>query len=89
MDRGMYLKELIKKKHTNVRELAKNAGIPATTLYSIIDRGSGIRYDTAIALGNVLGVPPETLCDRKFLSIKTESFKGKLIDMGIVSRVEL
>ncbi len=37
-----------------VKELAKKAGIGSTTIYSIIQRDTSIRFDTALRISNIL-----------------------------------
>ena len=47
MGDGSKLKEYLDVKGTNVRRIAKATGISATTLYSIIQKDSNIRFDYA------------------------------------------
>lgn len=56
MGDGKKLKEYVKSKGTNVRRIAKATGIPATTLYSIIQKDSNIRIEYALPLASALGV---------------------------------
>ncbi len=62
MGDGKKLKELIERKRTNVRRIAKATGIPATTLYSIIQKDSGIRLDMALKLAVELGIDVNEIC---------------------------
>jgi len=62
MGDGKKLKELIERKRTNVRRIAKATGIPATTLYSIIQKDSGIRLDLALKLANELETEVNEIC---------------------------
>ena len=48
MGDGKKLKEILDSKNTNVRQIAKATGISATTLYSIIQKDSSIRFDFAL-----------------------------------------
>ena len=48
MGDGKKLKEILDSKNTNVRQIAKATGISATTLYSIIQKDSNIRFDFAL-----------------------------------------
>ena len=48
MGDGKNLKKYLDEKGTNVRKIAKATGISATTLYSIIQKDSNIRFDFAI-----------------------------------------
>lgn len=62
MGDGKKLKECLKNKGTNVRRIAKAAGIPATTLYSIIQKDSNIRIEYALLLASALGVDIHEIC---------------------------
>ena len=62
MGDGKNLQESIKSKGTNVRRVAKAAGIPATTLYSIIQKDSSIRLDLALKLANELDIDVNEIC---------------------------
>lgn len=50
------LKEILDSKCTNVRQIAKATRISATTLYSIIQKNSNIRFDFALRLANELEI---------------------------------
>ena len=50
MGDGKNLKKYLDEKGTNVRKIAKATGISATTLYSIIQKDSNIRFDFALRL---------------------------------------
>ena len=52
MGDGKNLKKYLDEKSTNVRKIAKATGISATTLYSIIQKDSNIRFDFALRLAN-------------------------------------
>ncbi len=52
MGDGKNLKKYLDEKGTNVRKIAKATGISATTLYSIIQKDSNIRFDFALRLAN-------------------------------------
>ena len=56
MGDGKKLKEILDSKNTNVRQIAKATGISATTLYSIIQKDSNIRFDFALRLANELEI---------------------------------
>lgn len=53
---GKKLKEILDSKCTNVRQIAKATRISATTLYSIIQKNSNIRFDFALRLANKLEI---------------------------------
>lgn len=56
MGDGKNLKKYLDEKGTNVRKIAKATGISATTLYSIIQKDSNIRFDFALRLANELQI---------------------------------
>lgn len=62
MGDGVKLKEYLDKKGTNVRKIAKATGISATTLYSIIQKDSNIRFDYALRLANELEIDVNEIC---------------------------
>lgn len=62
MGDGKKLKEILDSKGTNVRQIAKSTGISATTLYSIIQKDSNIRFDFALRLANVLETDVNEIC---------------------------
>ena len=62
MGDGKKLKEILDSKGTNVRQIAKATGISATTLYSIIQKDSNIRFDFALRLANELEIDVNDIC---------------------------
>lgn len=62
MGDGKKLKEIIKEKDVNVRQLSVRTGIPATTLYSAIQRDQKIRLDYALRIANCLEINPTVIC---------------------------
>lgn len=62
MGDGANLKRILKENNTNVRKVAIATGICPTTLYSIIQKDSRIRLDTAILLADELGIEVEEIC---------------------------
>ena len=63
MGYGKKLKELLDERNMTVKQLARACGMAPTTLYSIINRDTNIRFDSALRIANVLQVPIETICD--------------------------
>ena len=55
-------KEILDSKGTNVRQIAKATGISATTLYSIIQKDSNIRFDFALRLANEFEIDVNEIC---------------------------
>lgn len=53
---GKKLKEILDSKGTNIRQIAKATRISATTLYSIIQKNSNIRFNFALRLANELEI---------------------------------
>lgn len=62
MGDGINLKEALESKGTNVRKIAKATGISPTTLYSIIQKDSKIRFDFALRLANELEIDVNKIC---------------------------
>lgn len=62
MGDGKKLKKILDSKGTNVRQIAKATGISATTLYSIIQKDSNIRFDFALRLANELDIDVNEIC---------------------------
>lgn len=62
MGDGKRLKEIIDAKGTNVRKVAKASGISGSTLYSIIQKDTNIRFDYALRLANELDIDVNEIC---------------------------
>lgn len=62
MGDGKKLKEHIDNKGTDVRKIAKETGISATTLYTIIQKDTNIRFDFALRLANALEIDVNEIC---------------------------
>ena len=63
MGYGKKLKEILNEKNMTVKELAQKCDMAPTTLYSIINKDTNIRFDFALRIANVLDIPIETICD--------------------------
>lgn len=62
MGDGSNLKRILDKKEISVRKLAKSTGISSTTLYSIIQKDTDIRFDNALRIANALGIDVSEIC---------------------------
>lgn len=62
MGDGARLKELVDEHNTNIRKLAKATGISPTTLYTIVQRDSNIRFDYALRIANELEIDVNEIC---------------------------
>ena len=62
MGYGKNLKKMLDEKGMTVKELAKKAGIAPTTLYSIIQRDTAVRFDTALKISHILNIPINSIC---------------------------
>ena len=72
MGYGQNLKEILDRKGMTVKELALKAKIAPTTLYSIIQRDTAIRFDTALRIANILDIPIDSICkDNPYDDIET------------------
>ena len=56
MGDGRRLKELLDERNMSVRSVAKQAGISPTTLYTIVQNDTAIRFDFALRIANVLDI---------------------------------
>ena len=73
MGDGKKLKEHIDNKGTNVRKISKETGISATTLYTIIQKDTNIRFDFALRLANALEIDVNEICSASpFSGVITE-----------------
>ena len=60
---GSKLTKLMKEQDTNANELASKAGVPPTTIYSLIRRDSNrVDIDSLIKIARALGVTAEYFC---------------------------
>lgn len=62
MGNGKRLKEILDEKGKSVRWLAKESTISPTTLYTIIQNDSSIRYDFALKIAYALDIEPSEIC---------------------------
>ena len=71
MGDGLKLKKFLDEKGTNVRQIAKQTGISPTTLYSIIQKDSNLRFDWALRIANILEIEVDEICE-------ANPFSGKI-----------
>ena len=62
------LQQVLKEKKMSTRKLSQISGITPTTLYSIISKGSKIRYDYALKISSILEIPISEICEDYELS---------------------
>ena len=62
MGYGQNLKNILDERKISVAELARLTKVSATTLYSIIQRDSAVRFDTALRIANVLDIDINEIC---------------------------
>lgn len=62
MSDGARLKKILEEKGTNVRQISKKTGISPSTLYSIIQKDTHIRFDNALRIANVLDIDVSEIC---------------------------
>lgn len=62
MGDGQNLKRILDEKGMNIRKISRITGITASTLYSIVNRDSNLRYDWALRIANILDIEPEEIC---------------------------
>ena len=64
---GSKLTKLMKEQDTNANELASKAGVPPTTIYSLIRRDSNrVDIDSLIKIARALGVTAEYFCNEEY-----------------------
>ncbi len=80
MGDGKKLKEILDKKGTNVRRISKETSISPTTLYTIIQKDTNIRYDFGLRLANALEIDVDEICSSSPFSkdISTKDFYPEL-----------
>lgn len=85
---GAKLTQLMKELGTNTNELAKKAGVPAATIYSLIRRdASKVDIDSLIKIARTLGVSADYFCSDDIIietSNRTSSLsanENRLIDI--------
>lgn len=64
MGDGRRLKEILDERNMSVRSVAKQAGISPTTLYTIIQNDTAIRFDFALRIANVLDIETSKICSK-------------------------
>ncbi len=62
MGYGQNLKKILDEKNMSVAELSRISKISATTLYSIIQRDSAVRFDAALRISNILDIDINLIC---------------------------
>lgn len=76
------LTELMKKHNTNANELAYQAGIPASTIYSLIRRDSSrVDIDSLIKIAKALNVTADYLLDTGFETSKSPELPPGLLQI--------
>lgn len=79
MGDGKRLKEILDRKEKSVRWLAKETTISPTTLYSIIQKDTGIRYDFALCISNVLDIEVADICSDSGMQNEDWSNEDKIV----------
>ena len=62
MSDSQNLKRILKSKNIKIKDLGRMTQISPTTLYSIIDRDSNIRYDIALKIAKAISIEPKEIC---------------------------
>ena len=79
MGDGQKLKEILYKQGKSVRWVAKETTISPTTLYSIIQKDTSIRFDFALRIANVLGIEVSEICSDASLQQEDWSDKERIV----------
>ena len=64
MGDGRRLKEILDERNMSVRSIATQAGISPTTLYTIVQNDTAIRFDFALRIANVLDIETSEICSK-------------------------
>ena len=64
MGDGRRLKEILDERNMSVRSVAKQADISPTTLYTIVQNDTAIRFDFALRIANVLDIETSEICSK-------------------------
>ena len=62
MGDGKKIKDILDSKGIKISTLAKHTGIPATTIYTLVQRDSNLRFDYALRIANELDIEPSEIC---------------------------
>ena len=74
MGDGKKLKDILDEQKKSVRWLAKVTTISPTTLYSIIQKDTSIRFDFALRISNALNVEVSDICSDSALKAENWSY---------------
>ena len=74
MGYGLNLKNALDEREMTSKDLALKIKVAPSTIYSIIQRDSSVRYDTALKIANLLDIPIGLICkDNPYDDIETLS----------------
>lgn len=79
MGDGQRLKEILNKQNKSVRWIAKETSISPTTLYSIIQKDTSIRFDFALRIANVLDIEVSEICSDSSLTNEDWTNNDKIV----------
>lgn len=60
---------ILKEKNVCIKKMAREAGLPPTTVYSILRRDGDIRFDIALRIASVLGINVGDICSDDIVNI--------------------
>ena len=60
---------ILKEKNVCIKKMAREAGLPPTTVYSILRRDGDIRFDIALRIATVLGINVGDICSDDIVNI--------------------
>ena len=91
MGYGKNLKEALDAKNMTVRELARLSNVSPTTLYSIIDRDTAVRFDWALRISNILEIPIDSICkENPYEGADEEILPGLLSELnGLTTKTNI
>ena len=80
MGDGKKLKAVLQKHGVNIKQLSRMTGINPSTLYSIVQKDSVIRFDYGIKIASELGIDVNEICSKS-------PFSAKLTDEEVCSAI--
>ena len=81
MGDGKKLKEIIDKRGINVRELSRRTGINHSSLYTLINRDSNLRFDYALRIANELEIDVNEIIGRLCFDNKRKEVRNQKFDI--------
>ena len=76
---------ILREKNVCIKKMAREAGLPPTTVYSILHRDGDIRFDIALRIARVLEIDVADICSDDITDyIKVEIIRWKVFLYWII-----